>query len=240
MRYCCVNSLAKVSVMIMIGTASGAQPSNGAGGAPYAAAGWLQQSDIVTLPGLPDIGKWMMTLQGVPSDWLGEVYEGKNLREPINVIILDESSASVEEAKSRLLLASTLAGYPIRFGHSTGYQGYIGGQFHAQLPHGRDDAFSNDIFEVSNNHGRVFGPHLMGRTYVFTAAFSREEVDPFRLPGHRYASFNRARDDFTQSLDRSTAYKVSGFVDLNNAIVGDPKLTTGDHDGMAVLVRQER
>ncbi len=240
MRYCCVNILAKVAVIITIGTALETQSSNGSSGATYAATGRLQPSDIVTPPGLPDIGKWMMTLQGVPSDWLGEVYEGKNLREPINVIILDESAASVEEAKSRLLLASTLAGYPIRFGHSTGYQGYIGGQYHAQLPHGRDDAFSNDIFEVSNNHGRVFGPHLMGQTYVFTAAFSREEVDPFRLPGHLYASFNRARDDFTQSLDRSTAYKVSGFVNLNNAIVGDPKLTTGDHDGMAVLVRREK
>jgi hypothetical protein len=111
----------------------------------------------------------MLTAQGVPSDWLGEVYEGKNLREPINVVILDGGASSPEDAKSRLLLASTLAGYPIRFGHSTGYQGYIGGQYHAQLPHGRDDAFSNDIFEVSNNHGRVFGPHLMGQTYVFTA-----------------------------------------------------------------------
>ena len=99
MRYCCVNILARVLVIIIIGDALETQSSNGSSGATYAATGQLQQSDIVTPPGLPDIGKWMMTQQGVPSDWLGEVYEGKTLREPINVVILDESSASLEEAK---------------------------------------------------------------------------------------------------------------------------------------------
>jgi hypothetical protein len=199
-----------------------------------------QGFDTAQPEGLPPIGKWMLTAQGVPSDWLGEIYGGKNLREPINVIIVDEGASSVEDAKARLLAAAAQAGYPIRFGHSTGYQGIIGGQLHAQLPQGRDDAFSNDIFEVSNNHGRIFGPHIVGLTYLFTGAFSREEVDPFRDPPHQYGSFNRARDDFTQRLDRSTSYKVSSFVNLGNALIGDPKLTTGDHDGMAVVVRAGR
>ncbi len=179
----------------------------------------------------------MLLPQGTPSDWLGEISAGKNFREPINVIIVDEAAASVEEAKLRLLAAAAQAGYPVRFGHSTGYQGYIGGRLYAQLPQGRDDAFSNDVFELSNNHGRIFGPHRMGQAFIFTGAFSREEVSPFRSPEHRYGSFNRARDDFTQRLDRSTHYKVAGFVNLGNALVADPELTTGDHDGMAVLVR---
>lgn len=207
-------------------------------GASWAQA--QQDGDVATPEGLPAIGKWMLTSKGVPSDWLGEIDRGKNLREPINVIIIDEAASSAEDAKARLLAATARAGYPVRFGHSTGYQGFIGGQFHAQLPQGRDDAFSNDVFEVSNNHGRIFGPHVMGQTYLFTGAFSREEVDPFRDPPHQYGSFNRARDDFTQRLDRSTAYKVSGFVSLDNALIGDPKLTTGDHDGMAVVVRTGR
>ena len=207
-------------------------------GASWAQA--QQDGDVATPEGLPAIGKWMLTSKGVPSDWLGEIDRGKNLREPINVIIIDEAASSAEDAKARLLAAAARAGYPVRFGHSTGYQGFIGGQFHAQLPQGRDDAFSNDVFEVSNNHGRIFGPHVMGQTYLFTGAFSREEVDPFRDPPHQYGSFNRARDDFTQRLDRSTAYKVSGFVSLDNALIGDPKLTTGDHDGMAVVVRTGR
>ncbi|MGO4525280.1 hypothetical protein AB4097_10505 [Microvirga sp. 2MCAF35] len=193
--------------------------------------------DVATPEGLPAVGKWMLTAQGVPSDWLGEIYEGKNLREPINVIIVDQGASSVDDAKERLLAAAARAGYPIRFGHSTGYQGSIAGRLYAQLPQGRDDAFSNDVFEVNNNHGRVFGPHAFEQGYLFIAAFSREEVDPFRDPGHRFGSFNRARDDFTQRLDRSTDFKVSRFVDLGNALIGDPKLTTGDHDGIAVVVR---
>jgi hypothetical protein len=193
--------------------------------------------DVATPEGLPAIGRWMLTAQSVPSDWLGEIYEGRNLREPINVIIVDEGASSVDDAKARLLAAAARAGYPIRFGHSTGYQGFIGGQLYAQLPQGRDDAFSNDIFEVSNNHGRIFGPHQFGQGYLFAGAFSREEIDPIRDPPHSYGSFNRARDDFTQRLDRSTDFKVSRFVDLGNALIGDPKLTTGDHDGIAVVVR---
>jgi hypothetical protein len=196
--------------------------------------------DVATPEGLPAIGRWMLTAQSVPSDWLGEIYEGRNLREPINVIIVDEGASSVDDAKARLLAAAARAGYPIRFGHSTGYQGFIGGQLYAQLPQGRDDAFSNDIFEVSNNHGRIFGPHQFGQGYLFAGAFSREEIDPFRDPPHSYGSFNRARDDFTQRLNRSTDFKVSRFVDLGNALIGDPKLTTGDHDGIAVVVRAGR
>ena len=193
--------------------------------------------DVATTEGLPAIGRWMLTAQSVPSDWLGEIYEGRNLREPINVIIVDQRASSADDAKARLLAAAARAGYPIRFGHSTGYQGFIGGQLYAQLPQGRDDAFSNDIFEVSNNHGRIFGPHQFGQGYLFAGAFSREEIDPLRDPPHSYGSFNRARDDFTQRLDRSTDFKVSRFVDLGNALIGDPKLTTGDHDGIAVVVR---
>jgi hypothetical protein len=198
---------------------------------------WAGGQNIAAPPGLPEIGKWMLTHRGTAADWLGQIYDGKNLREPINVIIVDEAATGVEDAKARLLVAAAQAGYPIRFGHSTGYQGYIGGRPYAQLPQGRDDAFSNDIFEVNNNHGRIFGPHLAGQAYVFTGAFSREEVDPFRSPGHRYASFNRARDDFTQNLHHRTQYKVSGFVNLDSALVADPKVTTGDHDGIAVLLR---
>ena len=193
--------------------------------------------DVATPEGLPAIGRWMLTAQSVPSDWLGEIYEGRNLREPINVIIVDEGASSADDTKARLLAAAARAGYPIRFGHSTGYQGFIGGQLYAQLPQGRDDAFSNDIFEVSNNHGRIFGPHQFGQGYLFAGAFSREEIDPIRDPPHSYGSFNRARDDFTQRLNRSTDFKVSRFVDLGNALIGDPKLTTGDHDGIAVVVR---
>jgi hypothetical protein len=238
----CWNVLPIIAALAVIAGASNAQQQTGSAAADSAAPTpfWASEANIAKPPDLPEIGRWMLTAQGVASDWLGEIYEGKTLREPINVIVVDEGASSVDDAKARLQAAAAKAGYPIRFGHSTGYQGYIGGQLYAQLPKGWDDAFSNDVFEVNNNHGRVFGPHKMGEAYVFIAAFSREEVDPFASPKHRYASFNRARDDFTQRLDRNTSYKVSGFVNLGNAIIGDPEFATGDHDGMAVLVRAGR
>lgn len=207
---------------------------------PGGVNGTLSAEDIATPPGLPAVGKWMIDRNGLIAHWLGEIVNGKKLREPINVILVDAGAASADDAKRRLIAAARKAGYPVRFGHSTGYRGFIGNQLHPQLPAGRDDAFSNDVFEVSNNHGRLFGPYTMDGAFVFTGAFSREAVRPYRRPAHRYASFNRARDDFTQRLDRRTSFKLNGFVNLDNAIVGDAAVTTGDHDGLAVLLRAER
>lgn len=191
-------------------------------------------------PGLPSIGKWMLTAQGVPSDWLGEIYQGKVLREPINVILIDEAAVSREDATARLLAAAAEAGYPVRLGHSTGYQAMIERKPYAQLPKGWDDALSDEVFELTNNHGRIFGPYEMQRYYLFTGAFSRERVDPFRWPGHRFASFNEARDDFARRLDRGTTYKAAGSVPLDNALRDHPSVTTGDHDGRAVVLRIDR
>lgn len=188
-------------------------------------------------PGLPAIGKWMLTAEGVPSDWLGEVYQGKALREPINVIIVDDAAASREDAVARLLAAAAEAGYPVRLGHSTGYQAVIAREPFAQLPKGWDDALSDEVFELSNNHGRLFGPLALGNAYVFTGAFSRERVDPFRWPGHRFASFNQARDDFARRLNHSTRYKAGDAVVLDNALTNHPTVTTGDHDGRAAVLR---
>jgi hypothetical protein len=131
-------------------------------------------------------------------------------------------------------------GYPVRLGHSTGYQGYLGGQIYPQIPSGWDDAFCDERFEFSNNHGRLFGPHWASGAYVLVGAFSRENVSPFHWPGHRYNSFNKARDDFARKLSNTPRYELVGFVHLDNAIVGDTYDTTGDHDGNAALLRVRR
>lgn len=212
--------------------------SGGASGAiTLAVLAPLRRVDVVKPRGLPEIGKWMLDRDGTVAHWLGEIYEGKHLHEPINVILVDAGATSVADARQRLLAATAAAGYPIRFGHSAGYRGYIGGEIYDQLPAGGDDAFSNRVFELSNNHGRLFGPHRTNRGYVSMGAFSREAVDLLRWPGHRYASFNQARDDFARHLDRATPFKSAGFVALKNAIVGDPNVTTGDHDGRGALLR---
>ena len=192
---------------------------------------------VATPPDLPTIGKWMIDRSGTTAHWLGELYESKRLYEPINVIVVDAAAASAKDAKERLVAAVKTAGYPVRFGHSTGYRGLIGGSLYDQLPQGRDDAFSNRIFEETNNHGRVFGPHRFGDAFVFIGAFSRERVNMLEWPAHRYGSFTEARDDFARQLDAKTGFKLLGRVSLDNAIADDPDITTGDHDGRAVLLR---
>jgi hypothetical protein len=191
---------------------------------------------MVQPQGLPGIGKWMLDAQSEPAHWLGELYDGKRLREPINIIVVDTVSVSAEAAQERLLHNFATAGYPVREGHSTGYRGYIGGVVYEQIPSGKDRAFSNEPFERHNNHGRVFGPHPHDGGWLFTGAFSREHLDVVERVKHRYVSFNQARDDLTQRLDLKTDCKIKAFVDLDNALIGDPTFTTGDHDATAVLL----
>lgn len=199
----------------------------------------LPAREIATPPDLPPIGKWMFDKDGSIAHWLGQMVGGKKLHEPINVILIDASSKSPDQARARLTAAAKVAGYPVRFGHSTGYRGFIGGDLYSQLPQGRDDAFSNRLFEETNNHGRIFGPYASDGGYVFIGAFSRESVDFLRDPPHRYASFNMARDDFARTLAAHTGFQQSGMAPLGNAISGDPHITTGDHDGHAVVLKMK-
>ncbi len=187
-------------------------------------------------PGLPGIGKWMLDAQNEPAHWLGEWYDGKHLLEPINIIIVDTAAPSADAARERLGQNFAAAGYRVREGHSTGYRGYIGGVVYEQIPEGKEQAFSNEPFEMHNNHGRVFGPHPHQGGWLFTAAFSRERLDVWEKVKHRYVSFNQARDDLSQRLDLKTDYKIRAFVDLDNALIGNPRFTVGDHDETAVLL----
>lgn len=234
LAYCGVACLA-----LAVAATAGAPPA-----IPIETAGAPTANDTSAPSGFLRVGKWMYDAVGEPARWLGEVYRGKQLREPINVLIVDEFATSAAGAKARLLAACQQAGYPARFGHSSGYRGYIDGSFYPQLPEQKDHAFSNFPFEVDNNHGRVFGPAYVagaaGGPYYFIGAFSRERVDPVTKVKHRYGSFDRARDDFAQRMDEYTVYKVTAFVSLENALTGDPGTTTGDHDGIAVLLTATR
>jgi hypothetical protein len=75
---------------------------------------------------------------------------------------------------------------------------------------------------------------------VFIAAFSRERVDLLEWPGHRYGSFNAARDDLARHLAAGSAFRPSGYVPLGNAVAPTADITTGDHDGRAVVLRAGR
>lgn len=189
--------------------------------------------------GLPPIGKWMIAPDHAPARWLNQVYHGKNLREPINIILVDRGAKSADDATNRLLYALNAAGFPLRLGHSCGYSGLIGSLRFGQLGDGKPAAFSDEIFELKNNHGRIFGPHIHNGVYIFTGAFSREKFDPLAPVKHEFVSFNQARDTLAQQMEWKTNFKRVGFVQLDNALLDHPAFTTGDHDGMAVLLESK-
>lgn len=194
--------------------------------------------DFVVVSGMPNIGKWMLQSDGItPANWLGQLYQGKEIQEPINVIIVDAFAVSAEDAKARLMSAADTADYKSRMGHSSGYHGYIGNFVYDQLPEEDDHAFSTTFFWLNNNHGRAFGPHLYEGKYYFTAAMSREVISLFSSPMHKYDSFITARDDFAAKMVSKAGYHQLQSVNLQNMIPSTyPGKTTGDHDGMAVVL----
>jgi hypothetical protein len=185
---------------------------------------------------LPEIGKWMIAADGRIASWLGYRYRGKELREPINVVIYDAFAKTGDEAYARLEAAAGVEEFEMRPGHSTGYTVLLGGAVFEQLPQGKGKAISDGPFELANNHGRIFGPLRWKEGWLFIAAFSREHSDVASKVKHHFVSFDRARDAFAWALDREGTYKVTGFVPLDNAILGLPEIGTGDHDGLAVFL----
>jgi hypothetical protein len=196
----------------------------------------LSSKDISTLKNYPAIGKWMYQDDMQKAHWLGVKWEGKSLIEPINIIFIDSISKTRTESLDALFKNLKIAGYADKPHHSSGYIGFIGGVFYPQLPAERHHAFSNEVAEIDNNHGRIFGPHRASGKYIYTASFSRESIDPASKVMHHFSSFNRARDEFSQNLDKKTPYKVSGFASLDNAIINNRENTTAEHDGIAVVL----
>lgn len=217
-----------------------AQPSFTAPPAPASAEAFRpDRADVAEPAGLPPIGKWMIAPDLQPAHWLGQIFEGRNLREPINVVIVDAHSRTPEEARAGLLQAATRAGFPSREGHSGGYWGWIGDRLHPQFPDTPGHAFSDEPFELNNNHGRFFGPYRHEGRFLFVGALSRERVAPLSMPRHQYVSFNQGRDKFADAMDTHSAYRRTAYLNLDNAVVDSATLGTGDHDGVAaVLTRQ--
>ncbi|HUW42586.1 MAG TPA: hypothetical protein VMV90_16400 [Rectinemataceae bacterium] len=194
-------------------------------------------TDSATPESLPSIGLWMINSSGVIAHWLGEKIEGRAIQEPINIIIVDSLSKDGEEAMARLTSACEKSEFEKRVGHSGGYSAYIDGEVYPQIPKEKMSAYSDGLFEFPNNHGRLFGPAPWGSGFVFIGAFSRERTNIVTRVMHLFTSFDQARDAFARAMARSGRYEIAGFVPLGNAIVGSSEYTTGDHDGIAVLLR---
>jgi hypothetical protein len=198
----------------------------------------LSNANTIVFKSFPAISKWMLQANGTNiANFLDQKYNGKLLQEPINVIIIDAYAVSLNDADTRLQDSFAKAGYKIRLVHSNGYKASIAGITFNQQP--KIGAYSNNYWFLQNNHGRVFGPYFYKGKYFFIAAFSSERLS-FRFPGipyHQYVSFKMARSDLAAQCINKAGYTQVLCVNMHNKIPdSDTKLTTGDHDGFAIVL----
>lgn len=191
-----------------------------------------------------NIGKWMLESNGQISDYGGQPYGGKTLLEPVNVIIVDPNSKSAAESAAKINTDMFLAGFPAQPIHSSGFLGLIGSTTYGQqaLPL---TAYSDNLFILQNDHGRLFGPATLPDAnnngaaddgYVWTGAFSTETPTIYNgLPTHAYVSSNAARDALVLRLLATGQVQSIDYIPLDNAVDTDTT-TTGDHDGYAVVI----
>jgi hypothetical protein len=194
--------------------------------------------DCLALSGFPNLGLWMLAPDGEIAHWLGQPFRSRRVLEPINVIILDREAKDEADATKRLELTMIRAGFRNRGTHSAGYMAYIVGEIRNQLHAKNRKAYSDASFIFSNDHGRVFGPVRCESGLVFTAALSRENADPLSMK-HTLKSFNMARDRFVDALASTGIYRISGYLQLGNAVLSSAVYTTFDHDGIAVLLERD-
>jgi hypothetical protein len=191
--------------------------------------------DTVTTP-YGEIGKWMLESNGQISDYGGQPYDNKTLLEPVNVIIVDPNSKSAAESTAKINRDMFLAGFPAQPIHSSGFLGLIGSKTYGQQAPPLT-AYSDNLFILQNDHGRLFGPApATGGGYVWTGAFSTETPTIYNgLPTHAYVSSNAARDALVLRLLATGQVQSVSYIALDNAVDTD-STTTGDHDGYAVVI----
>ena len=186
-----------------------------------------------------DIGTWMLKPDGQIADYGGEPFGGRTVLEAVNIIIVDPSAASPEQARQRLDAAMFWSGFPPQPIHSTGFQGTIDDVTYGQLPDLPLLGYSNNLFVLQNDHGRIFGPDPVESStgYVWSGAFSTQQLGIVKgfLPGHTYVSSNVARNALAMRMILSGRATYGGMVPLDNAY-NTAATTTGDHDGYAVVL----
>jgi hypothetical protein len=222
----------------VVGVVPVSTPDPVIGGRPVSTAPGLPGSGDMAQTPFGGIGKWLLEPDGQISDFGGQLFNGKKLLEPVNVIILDPTSSTPEEAAAKLNAKLGQAGFPAQPLHSTGFQSIINGVTFGQQPTGILQAFADNFFLLPEDHARAFGPAPAqdGAGYVWTVAASREQVGLYGLLlTHTYVSFDAARDELANRLVYSGATLV-GVVPLENAYT-DGTTSTGDHDGYALVVR---
>ncbi len=189
---------------------------------------------------LPQVGKWVLTDQKKPLEWLGVKFEGKTLYGPINLLLIDGLSKTEGGSVAFLEQQCAASGFRKRLGHSTGYVNEIDGQYLKQIPKEWGTAFSDNDFWNENSHGAFFGPLKTSIGFVYTGAFSREKFVLFGLIHHNYVSYEQARVTLVSALESTGCYIQIGRVFLGNAESADSTISTGDHDGYIVVLKRIR
>lgn len=179
------------------------------------------------------IGLWMFKNDHI-ANWLGEDDNGKEIYEPINVLWIDYSADTKEEALfniSEFLIAN---GYKTRRGSSTGYFSYIGVQpspeFTPQSP--TDKTWSDGNAWQENNHGRLFtASSASGGAFYSLISLSRETAVT-----HHFVSFKSARE----SLKAQKSWQLEQVLtNIANAYPpgSNEHFSTKDHDAISVFVK---
>jgi hypothetical protein len=181
---------------------------------------------------LPTISGFMIQPDSTlgSANWLGRpTADGRELLEPINLIVVDESSTSAAESQQKLIREFSEAGFAPRFGHSSGYWGKMNGTHFPQTPSQTDMAFADYMWTFTNNHTRMFGPFKSANFFIWIGSSSTEKGVI-----HDYVSFNR-----------SLQFVVDGLVKAGNDLLGTQSLNnqvdsqtqhTGDHNGNASVI----
>ncbi|MFE6056588.1 hypothetical protein ACFQ6N_38100 [Kitasatospora sp. NPDC056446] len=229
-------------------------------GAVTASGGGESWGDTVQTP-YGELGKWMLTCQtpkspdcqpsdwGI-SDWLGQQQpDGRRLDEPINVVIVDRTSTSPEEATLKLLGGMAAAGFPSKYGHSDGYRAMIGSALQGQQPtrvtcnatvsSKYGCAFADQEYNHLGpiDHARAFGPAPLpdGHGYVWIEALSTERPGLYHFrPTHLYKSFKTAQDNLCTGMSHVAGVRIGDPIDLQNRLDGIDRYT-GDYTGKACL-----
>ncbi|MCX6827700.1 MAG: hypothetical protein NT002_00210 [candidate division Zixibacteria bacterium] len=203
-----------------------------------------------------ELGVWMFNQNVIPlrsdaiAHWAVPLCDpfGK-LLEPINVIWVDYSARSAEEARDNVqayLVANHFFQEPnsvsgIRH-HSFPYYGaYKPNQLELQLPN--DKTWVDFAWPSENNHGRIFPAFEAGKdekfpVYYTLGAFSRESVwDPIHLLFHCFISFDMAQEALTGNLAGWNYEDIQNNWGNVMKPIQEGYYNTADHEGVAVLVR---
>ncbi|WP_339095218.1 hypothetical protein WDJ50_11495 [Deinococcus sp. VB142] len=190
----------------------------------------VQEGDVfggVELVG--QMGVWVLRQDRTRADVDGLKVQGRSLREPVNVVMVDLFAKSPQEALLRVTSALDRVGLNPADGYTHGYQAYLNGDFAPEVPAGQ--TFARGLGTAREERLRLFGPWKYGEGYVFLAGIAAQNVTG---QGRSFSDFMVTREDLAEQLNTRTPFRKKGYVDLLSK-VDTPRETTADHDGCAVV-----